>query len=157
MFYQRLQNGASNCQSLIVEGWQDAGDFDDEVDRLIENARKAQEANKRVDIVFYFAGHGLADAGNNYLLPADFPGGDLPSSRRIKREAILLTDLIVSLSSSSDRLIVMLDACRDDPFNSEHVRAVNPNRSVFAGMAEIRVVPIGTQVFYCAGIKQKVS
>ena len=132
---------------------QSAATFDDSIDLLMEKATISREKGHRVDIVFYFAGHGLSESGNNFLLPSDFPA-ELPGARGMNRHAILLTSLITSLSSVSDRLVMILDACRDDPFNSDAINSSNPDRRIFAGMSEIRLVPIGTQVLYCAGIKQ---
>jgi uncharacterized caspase-like protein len=61
--------------------------------------------------VLFFAGHGVEIAGRNYLLPADAdPGADLAAS------ALPLDEVVAALRGAVPNLVVILDACRDDPF-----------------------------------------
>jgi hypothetical protein len=66
-----------------------------------------------VALVFY-AGHGVQIDGENYLIPVDV------NPRReadIPIQAIRLNDLLNALTSVPNRMrIVLLDACRNDPF-----------------------------------------
>jgi uncharacterized caspase-like protein len=68
--------------------------------------------------LLYYAGHGVQIDGRNYLLPVDI---NLRDEEEIKDEAIDIDDLFVSrLERSKARgLIVILDACRDNPFRGK--------------------------------------
>lgn len=67
----------------------------------------------------FFAGHGLQVDGNNYLLPVDAKisrEGDIPL------EGMLLADIMSTLERIPSRTrIVMLDACRNNPFEKAKV------------------------------------
>ena len=63
----------------------------------------------------YYAGHGLQVDGENYLVPVD---ASILREADVPFQAIRLADLMNSLASvSSKARIVMLDACRNNPFS----------------------------------------
>lgn len=96
-----------------VEKLENAGieQIDRAVERFIERAQRADAA------VFYFSGHGMQDdSKRNYLIPVD---AKLQSSSDLKRKAYSADDLVQRLGSASPRVsLVVLDACRDNPFAS---------------------------------------
>lgn len=63
---------------------------------------------------FYYAGHGMQVAGNNYLIPIDM----VPTSEQtLAIKAYPLKSLLEQLSLSRSAVnVVVLDACRDNPF-----------------------------------------
>jgi Tfp pilus assembly protein PilF len=64
--------------------------------------------------LFYFAGHGLQVKGRNYLLPI---GADIESEADIKYEAVDAGRVLAQMEEAGNGLnIVILDACRDNPF-----------------------------------------
>ncbi len=65
----------------------------------------------------YFSGHGVGLPGNdNYLIPIDV---GVRSAAEIERDALSLGFLLRQLGAAPNRLnVVILDACRDDPFTS---------------------------------------
>ena len=68
---------------------------------------------KGVGLVFY-AGHGVAANGENYLVPVD---ADIPREDEIEGASIPLSFLMGKLDSAKNPLnIVILDACRNNPF-----------------------------------------
>ena len=81
--------------------------------------------------LLYYAGHGVQIDGRNYLLPVDI---NLRDEEEIKDEAIDIDDLFVSkLEHAKTRgLIVILDACRDNPF-----RGKTRNLQAAGGLAEM--------------------
>ena len=96
-------------------------DFD--VD-LIENGRRrdmVKEMNafgrklSQVDVgLFYYAGHGIQVKGRNYLIPTD---AVLETEGDVEFEAIDLGRVLSKMEDSHCPLnIVILDACRDNPF-----------------------------------------
>src|SRR5262249_15971654 len=71
---------------------------------------------KQADIaVVYYAGHGLEIGGRNYLIPID---AKLASDLDADDESISLDRLVASADGASKLRIIILDACRDNPFPS---------------------------------------
>ncbi|WP_421849640.1 caspase family protein [Novosphingobium sp.] len=66
--------------------------------------------------IIYYAGHGVETGGRNWLLPADAKA-DTPDE--IDGSAIASSTLITAVSGAIDVRLVILDACRDNPFASE--------------------------------------
>ena len=98
-----------------------------------------------VALVFY-AGHGIQVDGTNYLLPVDVT---LNRERDLNYEAVSL-DLILSEVSQADKLaVVILDACRDNPFAGQLQAAMGPTRSAAVGRGLGRVdAPADTLVAF---------
>jgi hypothetical protein len=90
--------------------------------------------------LFYFAGHGIQVREKNYLIPIDF------NNKRIQEHQVHLhsiqADTVLNEmdNAKSDANIMILDACRDNPFNES--RSLN-NR----GLAKM-VAPAGTFIAY---------
>jgi hypothetical protein len=82
-------------------------------------------------VLFYFAGHGFAVDGTNYLLPVDVPEAG-PGEEGIVRDASF------AATGLSDRLqqkgagtvILILDACRDNPFAVKGKRTIGMTRGL---------------------------
>jgi uncharacterized caspase-like protein len=80
--------------------------------------------------VIYYAGHGIEIHGINYLVPVD---AKLASDRDSDDEAITLERLVASVDGAKLLRIIILDACRDNPFvrtmkqqRTAAVRGVSP-------------------------------
>jgi hypothetical protein len=87
---------------------------------------------KEADIsLFYFAGHGIEIDGRNYLVPTDALMDD-PAA--LKYDVIDLQEAIDAAAGSSKLSLVMVDACRDNPFNTQ---VAGLNRSVSRGLKVI--------------------
>jgi len=66
--------------------------------------------------VFYFAGHGMQINGRNYLLPVM---ARLKRSIDVEYEALSADRVLATMQDSGSRInILILDACRDNPFRS---------------------------------------
>jgi uncharacterized caspase-like protein len=111
--------------------------------------RQFEDAASGADIaVIYFAGHGIEIHGVNYLVPAD---AKLASDRDADDEAITLDRLLVSLDGAKRLRLVILDACRDDPF----VRKMMQQRSaalrgIYSGLATVEPTTSNTLIAYAA-------
>jgi len=91
--------------------------------------------------LLFFAGHGVEVNGINYLIPID---AKLRDKRDVKYEAINLNDIIEDMKEARNSLnIIILDACRDNPFSD--TRAVGRG-----GLAEVKP-PRGLFVSYSTG------
>jgi hypothetical protein len=76
--------------------------------------------------MFYFSGHGVQIDGENYLMPVDFKGFD---EIDVKHKAYSATRVHEKLEARARVRILVLDACRDNPFKS--------SRSAQGGLAEM--------------------
>ena len=77
-------------------------------------ATKVAEKGKDTVVLVYFAGHGLQIDGENYLLPVD---AKIERESDVALEALRLTDVMNMLDTiPSKARIVILDACRNNPF-----------------------------------------
>jgi hypothetical protein len=99
---------------------------------------------------FFFAGHGVALGGANYILPSDVPNVEPGQDTRLKGAALGEYDIIAALKERGARIIVVvLDACRNNPFKREGGRGVGTGRGF------IRSEPVrGVFSLYSAGIGQ---
>jgi uncharacterized caspase-like protein len=104
--------------------------YDDLRKALIEFSRRARGAD--IALVFY-AGHGIALEGNNWLVPVD---AELKTDLDVANEAIGLKSLIQSVSRASGLGLIILDACRDNPFAAKMARS-KLTRSVARGFARV--------------------
>jgi carboxyl-terminal processing protease len=103
----------------------------------------ADEADKADWAMVYYAGHGIEVGGLNYLVPVD---ARLQSDRDVVDEAISLDRLLSAVEGARKIRLVVLDACRDNPF-ATRIQRTAASRSVGRGLA--RVEPrAGTIVFY---------
>ena len=110
-------------------------------DALDEFERRSAGAD--VALVFY-AGHGLEMNGVNYLVPVD---ARLASAAAVNRETILLDDVLTAAAAATTR-VVILDACRDNPWVRSMRGATRGN--VGAGGLAAVATGAGSLVAYAA-------
>jgi tetratricopeptide (TPR) repeat protein len=83
-------------------------------DKFFETLRSfASDAEKSDWAVVYYAGHGFEIGGVNYLVPVD---ARLAADKDAETEAVALEQVIASVGGARKLRLVMLDACRDNPF-----------------------------------------
>ena len=73
----------------------------------------ASDAEKADWAVVYYAGHGFEIGGVNYLVPVD---ARLAADKDAETEAVALEQVIAAVGGARKLRLVMLDACRDNPF-----------------------------------------
>lgn len=145
----------SRDASAVAKMFRDAG-FDT-VDVLLNVGnldfkraiRKFETTADQADIaVVYYAGHGLEISGVNYLIPVD---ARLASDRDAEDEAIPLERLVSSADGAKRLRLIVLDACRDNPF----VRVMRrerktASRAVVAGLGKVEPTSTDTLIAYAA-------
>ena len=112
----------------------------------MERAVTAQGADVAI---FFYAGHGIAIGGTNYLLPVD---ADIKSEMDVKLGAAINIDLTLDQTMSDAKVkLVFLDACRDNPFAAK-IRSAKATRSVSVatGLAEMKSGE-GTLIAFATG------
>ena len=115
-------------------------------EKLLDFGKKAQGADVAV---FFYAGHGIAISGTNYLLPID---ADIKSEMDVKLGAAINIDLTLDQTMSDAKVkLVFLDACRDNPFAAK-IKSNSTTRSVSvgAGLAEMKSGE-GTLIAFATG------
>jgi TPR repeat protein len=89
--------------------------------------------------LFYYAGHGVETHGVNYLVPVDAHPQD---EADVFMQMVSTSDILDQLEKSGTRInLVLLDACRDNPFSGHGVR------SKTGGLAQMPA-PIGTLISF---------
>jgi hypothetical protein len=115
-------------------------------ERLLEFGKKAEGADVAL---FFYAGHGIAINGTNYLLPVD---ADIKSEMDVKLGTAINIDLTLEQTMADAKVkLVFLDACRDNPFASK-IKSNNATRSlsVQSGLAEMKSGE-GTLIAFATG------
>jgi hypothetical protein len=88
--------------------------------------------------LFYFAGHGVQVSGVNYLIPIQ---AQITKEQHISSEAVSLTRVLQVMEQAGNKTnIVILDACRNNPF-------IGSFRSATRGLAPV-LAPKGMLIAY---------
>jgi hypothetical protein len=89
--------------------------------------------------LFYYAGHGVETHGLNYLVPVDAHPQD---EADVFTQMVSTSDILDGLEKSGTRInLVLLDACRDNPFSGHGVH------SKIGGLAQMPA-PVGTLISF---------
>jgi hypothetical protein len=150
----QLPNPARDA-SAVVKMFKDAGFDSVDVQLNVGNLefkraiRKFEAAADQADIaVVYYAGHGIEISGINYLVPVD---ARLASDRDADDEAIPLERLVSSADGAKRLRLVILDACRDNPFaHSMRRERKVASRAVVAGLGKVEPTSTDTLIAYAA-------
>ncbi len=104
------------------------------------------------EVLLYYAGHGVELQGSNYLLPVDIPALGTDQERLLRSESVNLNELLEEIEARSARVsVVIIDACRDNPFpKTDGTRSLGTTR----GLGQISP-PRGTFVIYAAAAGEK--
>ncbi|MBW7965839.1 caspase family protein [Bradyrhizobium sp. BR 10261] len=148
----RLTNPARDAEAIaallrkagfdLIESKRDLGIAD-----LRRAIREFSESARQADIaVVYYAGHGIEVDGINYLIPVD---AKLTSDFDIEDETISLDRLLRALDPAKRLKLVILDACRDNPFATTMKRTI-ASRAIGRGLAKIEPPMSDTLVAFAA-------
>ena len=116
---------------------------------FIERFNAFENSVRAGDIVFlFYSGHGVELDGANYLIPTDAPRVAPQQQSLLKDESISTDNIIQRLKARGTKSqIVVLDACRENPFRQAGGRSVGGAR----GLAPTQT-PGGVFVIYSAGV-----
>jgi len=96
--------------------------------------------------VVYFAGHGIEVDGVNYLIPTD---AVLDRDRDIYDEGLPLERVLVSVEPAKKLRLVILDACRDNPFMKTMKRTL-ASRAIGRGLAKVEPTSPNTLIAFAS-------
>jgi hypothetical protein len=110
-------------------------------DEMIRGMNQFGERLKSYDVgLFFFAGHGLQTKGNNYVVPVT---ADIKAENEVELECVEANRVLAKMESARNRLnIIVLDACRNNPFERSWNRNLNGN-----GLASMNA-PVGSFIAY---------
>jgi hypothetical protein len=103
--------------------------------------------------LFYYAGHALQYSGQNYLVATN---AELDNPFALNSDAIPLDQIVKEMESSAKVTLVLLDACRNNPFIDRLKQAMPDSRSVAVsrGLAPINVDAVDTMIAYATSANQ---
>jgi uncharacterized caspase-like protein len=96
--------------------------------------------------VVYYAGHGIEVDGGNYLIPVD---AKLERDTDVYDEALSLDRVLLAVEPAKKLRLVILDACRDNPFTKNMKRTV-AQRAIGQGLAKIEPTSPNLLIAYSA-------
>ncbi|WP_171131776.1 MULTISPECIES: caspase family protein [unclassified Ruegeria] len=140
------ENDARDIASALRRiGFEVTEQYDLDYRQMRLSLRDFSENAADADVVLiYFAGHGIEINNTNYLIPVN---AELRSERDIEFEAVRLETVVNAVIPSKGLNIVLVDACRNNPFLSRMNRST-ASRSIGKGLA--RIDPSGVLVGYSA-------
>ncbi|OQW53321.1 MAG: hypothetical protein A4S14_16190 [Proteobacteria bacterium SG_bin9] len=148
----RLANPANDADAIAAT-FRNAG-FDvieakrdvkyNETRRLL---RDFNDKTRDADIaVVYYAGHGIEVDGTNYVIPVD---AVLERDIDVYDEAIALDRLLVSIEPAKKLRLVILDACRDNPF-AKTMKRTTSTRAIGRGLGRVEPNSPNTLIAFAA-------
>jgi uncharacterized protein len=142
-------NDVAAMKSTLEAAGFDSVDVAQNLDRptMVKLLRRFEDEAASADIaVVYYSGHGIELNGSNYLLPVD---ARLASDRDIEDETVSLDRVLRTIDGAKRLKLVILDACRDNPFVPKMVK-FNSSRAVDRGLARIEPSGSDTLIAFAA-------
>ncbi len=131
--------------TVIIDTNLDRRGFNRQLQTFLSQLSPGDEA------LFFFAGHGVEIRGQNYLLPVDIPNAEPGQESFVKSEAIGVNYVLSEIGRRKVRLsLLILDACRNNPFKAKGTRSLGRSR----GLGTMDAPPEGTFILYSAGFGQ---
>jgi uncharacterized caspase-like protein len=96
--------------------------------------------------VVYYAGHGIELDGTNYLIPVD---ATLETDGDVLDETIPLDRVLFAVEPAKQLRLVILDACRDNPFARTMKRTI-ASRAIGRGLAKVEPTSPNTMIAFAA-------
>lgn len=121
---------------------------------LLDALRRFSTASREAQVrVVFYAGHGVQVKGRNYLLPVDT---EIRAEDEVPTKSADLTEFLDRLGAIKQGMnVVILDACRNNPFSGGEIVGPDGRRLKFrgatpSGLAAVDA-PLGTMVAFSTG------
>jgi hypothetical protein len=109
--------------------------------------REFNDSARGADIaVIYFAGHGLEVDGSNYVVPVD---ALLERDADVDDESVSLNRLLTAAEPASKLRLIILDACRDNPF-AKRMKRTLASRAISLGLVGVEANRPNTFIAFAA-------
>ena len=147
----KLSNPANDAQSVAALLARAGFKVDSRVDldgaSLKRALRDFTDAAQNADVaVVYYAGHGIEVDGTNYLIPVD---AVLERDVDVEDETVSVDRVMRALDPVKRLRLVILDACRDNPFTHTMKRTVT-RRAIGRGLAKMEPLTSDTLIAFAA-------
>lgn len=135
------RNDASDLgEALTLAGFEVVEGLDQSRDEMAATIREFIDRLDGASTgLFFYAGHGLQVEGRNFMIPVDV---SLRSEADLPLQAIDMNYVLAQMERDPRVNIVMLDACRDNPF------AAAMTRSLSRGLAPMETRSVGSLIVY---------
>jgi hypothetical protein len=101
-------------------------------------------------VLFHYSGHGVQLENDNYLLPTDIPAPNDGNAELVKSESLRLLTVVETLAAKgAGARVIIVDACRNNPFEQAGKRSIGGTR----GLASVSPAK-GDFVMFSAGAGQ---
>jgi len=121
--------------------------FDLAATELRRALREFASRTRDADIaVVYYAGHGIELDGNNFLVPVD---AALQTDGDVLDETVSVERVLFAVEPAKRLRLVILDACRDNPFVNRMKRTV-ASRGIWRGLAKVEPTSPNTLIAFAA-------
>ncbi len=107
----------------------------------------ADQARDADIAVVYYAGHGIEVDGTNFLIPVD---AVLERDTDVYDETYPLDRVLVAMEPAKQLRLVILDACRDNPFGKTMKRSISTRAIGTRGLAKVEPVNPNTMIAFAA-------
>ena len=148
----KLPNPANDA-TAVVEMFKSAGfdlveaKFNLSANDLRRSLRDFVVKTRDADVaVVYYAGHGIELDGANYLIPVD---ATLETDGDVLDETVPLERVLFAVEPAKQLRLVILDACRDNPFAKTMKRTIT-SRAVGRGLAKVEPTSPNTMIAFAA-------
>jgi len=136
---QNPKNDAREITKLLIDlGFEARAAVDLDSEQLERQIGRFAEDAKGADVaVLYYSGHGVQASGENYLIPVDAGHSGLADP---EADFISLTQILNQLRASVPVVILLLDACRNNPYGAvgladTNVKETDDNLAMVLGFA----------------------
>jgi len=150
----KLPNPPADAQAIAAllktQGFQVVSGINLDREGMSRKLGEFAEVARGADVtMFFYAGHGFQVEGKNLLVPID---ADIRTELDAKMRAIEIDSVLHHTMGDSKVKIVLLDACRDNPFANQIRSTMPATRSVVVstGLAEMRPGE-GTLIAFATG------
>jgi len=129
------------AESLRNLGFEVTERVDASLREMLEAFQQFSLRSKSADVrVVYFAGHGVQIKGRNYLLPVDT---EIRAEDEMPSKSADLNELLDRLGAIKQGInVVILDACRNNPFSGSEIVGPDGRRLKFRGVAPSGLAPV---------------
>ena len=111
----------------------------DQMETAVANFSRRVGTSRDTYGFFFYAGHGVQFGGDNYLIPVD--AANIQNEYHLRQRAVSVQVILDNLNDAGNELnIIVLDACRDNPFGWA--------RSGNRGLTVLARAPAGSIIMY---------
>jgi uncharacterized caspase-like protein len=147
----KLSNPANDASAIAgmlkSAGFEVDSRLNQSASELRKSLREFGGKSRDADVaIVYYAGHGIELDGTNYLIPVD---ASLETDTDVLDETLPLDRVLFAVEPAKQLRLVILDACRDNPFAKTMKRTI-ASRAIGRGLAKVEPTSPNTMIAFAA-------